>query len=831
MVKDRSVAVLWLGLCLAACAWAQTGAANAPAGMAMGPRLTAVAPTLSSASVADRFREIAYELAQSPRITGPQADQAMIFLIAARRLDSEAGQIEPLLLKLAIHQKTRDYSRQVLGWLQRYVSEGADRAIISDAIVYLLDRQTSAQGREDMLAQLARTIGNRNAAVDSDLATLLGRQMVEKGDARAARFYFLQAYKSNKYNPIAFAKLAELAPNEIGPAAYLEHLRLLVRENPLDMDAVLNLAQYAERLELYDVAAGTFHCEARLFRYLQPTEPLPSAIYLPWAIACYNSPRHQQVCVEIAAGVRSEGHFDLVLEAVAGRAAARAGRTEDAQRILSEAEQRALQFIRNGPGQDIAPARELGPKQMAWFYCFAALDGVKALEWANKGYSVEPNEPTAGSLLAYALSMNGRLEWTKALLESFGHNQIADVVQGQVQLAEGDKAGAIATLAGAVAKDPGSLAAERARELLREQGGEYRPPVDARAVIGYLANDLQQTVVPQFVRPQEQLELQFDVRGSEFAYGAAIEGAVAVLNQGPEPLVITENGLFTGRLRVDVRVSGDLEQNIPELVSQTTRTSLVVPAGRSAAAAVRLSTGRLRQLLLDHPQASLDLEFTLYIDPVVSDKGAVRNRLAEVEPVTVKVRRPGLDLNAQYVRNRFNSIASGQQKQKLLTGQLFTGLLKEQQAMEREGTLYAYRSAEWLPAMLRSGLVNEPGLLLGGGEEQWVVQVNTMADMLSLSLDQELAAAVGRNLSHSQWPVRLMAAYLLATSSAGDFDKVLDWMGRQDHSDLVRSMAAALGSPVPGSPAPGSTVPSAVTPRRVDTADPSTLPGAFRLLR
>jgi len=836
MVKDRAVAVLWLGLCLTAYAWAQAGPANAPGGTALDRRLTGTAETLSSASVAERFREIAYELAQSPRITGPQADQAMIFLIAARRLSGQAEQIEPLLLKLAIRQKTRDYSRQVLGWLQRYVSAEADRAIIADAIGYLLERQDSAQGREDMLAQLVETIGNRNAAVDSDLATLLGQQMVEKGDTKAARFYFLQAYKSNKYNPLAFAKLAELAPNEIGPAAYLEHLRLIVRENPLDMDAALNLAQYAERLEMYDVAAGTYHYAAMLFRYRHPNEPLPPVIYLPWAIACYNSPQQQQVCVEIAAGVRSEGHFDLVLEAMAGKAAAKAGRAEEAQRILAEAEQRALQFIQNGPAQNLAAAGELGPKQMAWFYCFAAPDGVKALDWANKGYSVEPNEPMAGSLLAYALSMNGRLEWTEPLLGSFGHNQIADVVQGQVQLAQGDKAGAIATLAGAVAKDPGSLAAERARALLREQGGQYRPPVDARAVIGYLTNDLQQTVVPQFVRPEQQLEVQFDVRGSEFAYGAPIEGAVAVRNQGAEPLVITENGLFTGRIRVDVRVSGDLERDIPDLVSQTIRTSLLVPAGRSAATAVRLSTGRLRQLLLDHPQASLDLAFTLYIDPVVDEKATVRNRTAGVEPVTVTVRRPGLDLSAQYVRNRFDSIASGRQAQKLLTAQLFSGLLKEQQAMEREGPLYAYRFAEWLPEMLRSGLAGDSGLLLGADEGQWIVQVNTMADLLSLSLDQDLAGVVGRNLSAAQWPVRLMAAYLLATDSVGSFDKVLEWMARQDDSDLVRSMAAALRSPAASSAGLGSTAPGAtelrtVTPGRGKATDPATLPGGFRLLR
>jgi len=822
MVKERSVAVLWLGLCLVACARAQTRAANAPIGQLAGGLTPRTSATLFSPSVADRFWELGHELAQSPQITGPQADQAIILLIAARRLDSQAAYIEPLLLKLAIQHKDRDYSRQVLTWLQQYVSEGADRAIISDAIAYLLSRQDSAQGRQELLAQLVRVIGNKNAAIDSELAMLLGQQMLDKGDGKAARFYFLQAYKSNKYNPLAFAKLAELAPNEIGPAAYLEHLRLIVRENPLDMDAVLNLAQYAEMLQLYDVAAGTYRYAAELLQYLNPAEPLPPHIYLPWAIACYNTQDQQPLCLEIAEHVRGRGRFDILLEAVAGRAAARAGKAEEAQRIFAQAEMKAQQLLQVSPGQALldsvggAPgANRVSATQLAWFYCFAAPDKEKALDWANKGYSAEPNTPTGGAVLAYALSMNGQLEWAKPLLESFGQNQIADLVQAQVLLAQGDKAGAIATLAGAVTKDPGSLAAERARAMLGEQGAQYRPPVDARAVISYLANDLQQTVIPQFAPPGQRLELQMDVRGGEFAYGTPIEGTVAVLNKALEPLVVTENGLFTGRIRVDVRVSGDLQQEISELVSQTIRTSLVVPSGRSAAATVRFSTGKLRQVLLDHPQASLDLEFTLYVDPVTSADGSVHNRLAELEPVTVTVRRPGLDLSGQYVRNRFKSLASGQNAQKLRTAQLFAGLLKEQAVMAERGTLYRHRYAEWLPEFLRSALVSESGLLLGEGKEEWIVKANTMSDMLSMPIDRELATVVARNLNCPEWPVRLMAVYLLATGAGGDFEKVLDWVAQQDSNELVRSMAVVLRTSQP----------------RVSSVPLRSGPGGFQLLR
>ena len=70
----------------------------------------------------------------------------------------------------------------------------------------------------------------------------------------------------------------------------------------------------------------------------------------------------------------------------------------------------------------------------------------KAVLWANQAYSVEPNSPAAGALLAYALGMNNQLSWAKPLLTSFEHTQIADLVQAQIHIADGDKTNAIQTL-------------------------------------------------------------------------------------------------------------------------------------------------------------------------------------------------------------------------------------------------------------------------------------------------------------------------------------------------------------------------------------------------
>ncbi len=794
MFRDRSVVALLTAVLLACNVRAQAPSPwPAVASPPVTPRADA-SDRLRSSSAADRFVQIAGELTHALDVDGPAIDQAVVLLIAAKRLDPQASGVEPLLLRLATRSTTKDYSAQILAALQSYVSEQADRAVVAEAIRYLLSRQNSQDGRERVLEDLVRRIGNRNAAVDSELATALGLVMQQKADAQRAKFYFLQAYNSNKYNTLAFAKLAEVAPNEIGPAAFLEHLRLAFREKPLDAEAVRNFALYAQRLGLYQVAAEAFRYGAELFRHQRPAEPLPSGIYLPWAIACYNAEGSQDICLQIAESVRRQGQFDLLLEATAARAAARLGNQQEARRLLDQAGQQAERILSLGQGQSsgVTLTRPLTSKDLAWFYCFADPNPVKALDWANKSYSVEPNSPDAGALLAYALGMNGQLEWAKPVLQSFEHNQIADIVQAQIQLVEQDKAGAIATLRTAIGKDPGSLAAERAGEILRTIGSAYVPPVDPAGMTTYLHQNLGQTLIPAFLPPAKRFEVQFGARGSELAYGGDIDATVTITNRGVEPLVVTENGLFAGRIRVDARVGGDIQREIPNLVVETIRTALTVQPGRSLSTSVRLSTGLLRRILLDYPQANLEIQFTLYLDPVTTPEGLIRNGIADLEPVTIVVRRPKVDVTAAYVRSRVDSLSSEQEAQKVRTSQLFTGLLREQHAMAQHGTLYPYRYAAWLPDLLRSALLKDPGLLLSQDERDWAVKVNATADLLSMPLDQELTAAAGKNLHHGQWPVRLMTVYLLGTTQGSDFDRVLDWMAGSDASDLVRAMAAAL---------------------------------------
>ena len=790
---------------------------------------------LFSPSVSQKFYEIGYELGNSEDVSPKQAQQAIIFLAATTALDSKAKHALPEIIKLTCRPRPPlpgqikapsgalwtepDYSALVLNVFIDYMDQYADLAGATQAISYLLEQTDSREQREGLLNALLVNLQGKNAALDSELATLLGLLAAEKADYNTALSFFKQAYDNNKYNRLSFAKLADLAPEQITPAVYLEHLKLAMSENPLDMQAALRLAQYAEKLQLYQLAADTYKYCADLFTFrrqapyeLQPAKSLPAYIYLPWAMSSYNTQRNQHICLQIAKQVRQTGRFDLILEAIAGKAAIKIGNTDEANRIFQNIEQNT-----------ITSSQSTTASQLAWFYCFVIPDAAKALDWANKAYSTEPNSQTTAAILAYCLVMNGQTDWAKTLIDSavrrpvgYQHNQIADLAAAQIQLHNAQKAPAIETLKAVIASDPGSLEAEKAREILTHLSHDYIHPIDPDVVLMELTKTLgcrPEEIVPPFVEPQNIITLQINTRGSRFSYGSNINGSLAITNNSSQPLIVSNNALFKGNIRVDANVTGDLNKMIPNLLTIKTQPTSPIEPGRSLLIPLRLFTGELRQLLLTHPQASLDIEFTVFIDPVTTDEGP-KNALPGIEPTRTLLKRPGVEISHKFLQNRLNSLSRGYQGQKIKTAQLFVGLLAEQHAMADRQPPYKLAHADWMPAVLKSALVHNLA------DTDWVIKTHTMAAMLSLPMDYELINAVAENLNDTHWPTRMMAIYLLAKAQDTNFKKVLDWMAKHDSNKLVRDIATALGATVPELQEP-TTQPPPEIPEKQPPADES----------
>lgn len=766
-----------------------------------------------SPSAALAFYDIAQELekpkSENSRISQQQIEQAMVFLSAAAQLDNQAEYFLPDLIKVACRSEAplslglaklygrtidpndpakviepKDNTQLIIGLLSQYVNQESDLQVVRKAVDCLLDQLDTREQREQMILKLLNQLRKKNDVLESELCTSVGLLLAERADFNAAQSYFLIAVDKNKYNRLAFDKLYELAGENVNAASYLEFLRYRLRENPLDLQSALAFAGQARNLEIFQTAANAYEYCVSLFEYLYPNESLPQYIYLPWALSSYNSLRNPHEVIEIAERVSGEGIFDIILQTVAAKAAEKLGDDRLAAEMLNSAERTAAQLYLSTGADRTAIAQ-----QLAWFYCFGKVEPADAIDWANRVYAAEPNNPNAAALLAYAFVINEQPNWAKPFFETYKPNLVLNLAKAQVELTDANNTDAIEILNSVITSAPESLEAQKARQILKELNSVYVPQTDPELVQSTLETTFGVDIVPVFRKPSEIFEAQLKIRGDKFAYGSDFRTSVIITNISSEPIIISEYGLLKGNIRIDAKVSGDLSKTIPELVSMQIQPSQPVNPGSTLIIPVTLRTGRLKELLMQHPQASLEMEFTLYLDSVVLADGTVANRLEDITPVTTSIGRPGINLTAQFLRSQLSSLKRRRQSQN--TAMLFAGLLMEEHLMAGREPSYPYKYSDWMPDLLKSGLVYNLA------NDDWVSRVYTMNAILALPLDFELIEAASENLADERWPVRMMALYLLAGNESMNFDRVLDHTAKYDQEQLVRDMAVALGGTAP----------------------------------
>ncbi|MHC5061599.1 MAG: hypothetical protein ACYTFK_11020 [Planctomycetota bacterium] len=748
------------------------------------------------------FHKLAYELYTAAEPDSKESNQAVIFLDAAINLDTKATYIFPDILNLCSQFVEKDYSTAIDWAFDNYADEKADLEVTKRAVRYLLEKLNSRKEREEKLTSLLKDMEEKNPVLTSELMTQLGLLSAEKGDNVSAANYLSKAYSLNTYNRIAFSKLAEIAEQvgqKVLPVAYAKDLRLAMGANPLNIQAFLDFAQFTEKHQMYYIAAASYEYLAELFKYLYPQKNLPASIYLPWALASYNTPRGQGRCLDLARKVRRDGQFDIVLEAIAARAAQKTGDMAQSRQILEAAGQKAEKML----AQD-AQAPTITAEQLGWFYCFGWPDTEKALAWANRAYSANPDAESTKSVFAYALAINKQTQLAAELVADFyDRNQIAALTQAMVQLAGENKTAAIETLKAAVAMDPGSLAGEKANKLLAENGSEYVSSSQPEMILVFLRNQFGERIVPPFSLADKIISTKLSLNGSDFFYGTEFGAKLMITNQSPEPVTISNNGLFKGGIRVDADVRGDIKAHFPNLITKKVRPSQAIEPRYYAAIPLDLMTGELRKLLLTHPQASVEIEFTVYLDPVTGKDGRVRNAINRLEPVKAVAKRPGVIITRNYLMQRLDVLAKGQVGQKLRAAELFAGLLMEQRAMAKSSFSYrlTYVEEALLSDAVRKCLA----------DEDWKVKLQTMAALEPFpgTLDYDLTRIVSENLNDSHWPTRMMALFLLSSFQGDSFKPVLDWTAKYDRSIAVRNMAINLGGQIPQQ----ATQPPPLTPK------------------
>ncbi|MGB8225710.1 MAG: hypothetical protein WCE45_02410 [Sedimentisphaerales bacterium] len=756
-----------------------------------GPDLAAVSETskqgeLLSPLAAKTFYDIGYELYTAKDADFTSAEQAIIFFDAAVALDSKAGYVLPDIINIAWQYPDENFSDAVKLAMNEYIDRSADLEVASKAVGYLLERLDSRERRQELLTKLLYQFQQKNTMFASDISAQLGFLTAETADATNAQMYLVKAFTANKYNRLAFAKLAELADKGGQPLpdiSYLQNLRFAVRANPLDFDSAIRFAQYTEMLGLYEPASAAYEYCVDLLKYLSGPNSIGPDIYRPWLLNCYNARQYSQ-CRQILSEIRDKGIFDVQAEAITSAAISQGGDKDSSDAILAAIKAHSNKIL---AGKLKVSSAEL--EDFVWFYSFVAdVNADQTLTWATKAYDAEPNSVNAASLFAYALAMNNQTELAGSMLEKIGTpTRTAELAKAIVLLQRQDVISATGLLKKVVETAPGSFEAQKAKAKLKELGAEYIPPIDSAAIVTVLQNDFGQAIFSQFVEPQKMVSVEFNIKGNTFSYGSEITGNLVIINKYTEPIVVCPDAMIKGNIRIDAKIAGDFTEQIPALIVKTVRPSYEIKPGDALFIPLRLDTGKVKCILDCHPQAQLNLEYTAYIDPQITANGRITNALA-IKPAKVIIARQKLNLNTHYLQQRFEAIKKGHQGQKAKSAQLFAGLLAEQQNFRRSGPAYRFIYAE--PQLLSSALAKCLS------ENDWILKVQTIAAMQILKLDYRLTEVISEELENPNWPVRLIAVFSLAQNKDEKFMPVLSWVAKNDPHPLVKGLAAALSGNV-----------------------------------
>ncbi len=759
----------------------------------------AISEGLLSSLTARTFYDIGYELYTAKDADFLSAKQAIIFFNAAISLESRANYVLSDIINIAWQYPEENFSDAVKLAIREYIDRSADLEVSSKAVGYLLQRLNSREQRQQLLEKLLNQFKRKNIMFASDLLTQLGLLTAETGDAVEAQTYLVKAFSANKYNRLAFAKLAELAEaggQPLPDIVYLQNLRYAVRANPLDIDPALRFAKYAQILGLSEPASAAYGYCADLLKYLSGRQSLGPDIYRPWILNCYNARQYRQ-CSQILQQLRDKDIFDMQVEATAWAAAKLAGDEKNRKAILSGIQTRSNEIL---AGRLRASSSEL--EDFAWFYSFLAdVNANQALVWATKAYDADPNSLNAASLFAYAMVINNQNDLADSVLEKIGTTtQPAAIAKATILLQKQDTGSATDLLSRVVNTDPGSFEAQKAKAKLKELDPNYASGINAEAFMTALQNDFGRKIFSRFVEPEKMVSLELKVKGSVFSYGSEITGNLVIINNYSESMVVGPDAMLKGNIRVDARIVGDFTEQIPALIAKTVRPSYEIRPGNALFIPLRLDTGRVKYILDCHPQAQLTLEYTAYIDPQTDANGQIRNALP-IKPATVVVSRRKVDINTRYLQQRLDTIRKGHQGQKAKSAELFAGLLAEQQEFRRTGPAYRFIYAE--PQILSSALARCLS------EDDWILKVQTIAAILKLKLDYRLTDTISAELNNDNWPVRLIAVLALSKNQTKKFKPVLSWTAKNDPNPQVRDLASVLSDgSKPGSDGSGSIEPA-----------------------
>lgn len=647
-------------------------------------------------------------------------------------------------------------------------------------LILLGERFEQLQTAERRLEFCRRHLGQHTlpAPLASELNRWLAQTYRGTGETDLARKHARQAVDLYPFNFTAWELLFDLQDALPGPVEHAKRRLAAIAANPSLTGETWALARLLDSLSLHDRAAVWYFGALAALARFDPDPAVANALLLDLARSYHDAGSFDDALKFSQQVVQADpGFYDARLLLI--ETARRAGRRE----IVAE----QIAVLRKQLAESEADVRQSrdapGAARVAWFHVDCDPQPEKALAFAEIALSAAPDDRQVRRVHGLALLAARRpAEARKALAPltaGADADQLAAWGLAKALLDLDERDAALTVLRDAEQLRRSGMAYERVVESLEQLGAAALPPPDRSRVLAVL-DEFDRDVLDFPVNPGRYLRLSAVMVNPTPRFAERWRCRFTLANQGTFPITIGPGQMVAGSLLVsaDVHVPGldPIEGYLPLSLARRH----VLNAGEHVEVEQTLDVGPLARVAAMMPQRSLEVAFTVVLDPE-QPQGRRKSRLGDELVVSARLHRQKVAYTPAVIRPLENAGRSGTPPRRIEALRTMAALLAERLAAMRGQFDYepVRIDKKGLEAVLRQSL----------GDPDPMVRACALDSLVMLPLDEDRVQAAAPLLSDSHWLVRLVAVDTLAVRQGPVFRPVAERLAESDPDPLVRELA------------------------------------------
>lgn len=635
----------------------------------------------------------------------------------------------------------------------------------------LQDHQTAEARAAFVKAQLGRK--PLSPAVASELHRQLARHHFQRQETQSAAGEVEKALRLNPMN-VAARDLAYQMFRETEPALQrVETALQLISINPTQANLVWDLAALLDRLSLHQQAQQWYRRAIELHRQAN-AGAVPAEFQHKLAVSYANAGDFAGAKKAVDAVLRTDSSL-LTPRLLRARVLTELGQADAAAADL-DAAAKAYGSMIDGvfKEKDFDAAAEI-----AWFYCYHRPDPKRALDIATLAVSDPRPSLLAEVAYGYALRLNGRNEEAiEALTPLADIDQLAAYELAVVQIEQGKRALAVATLQKAATIQYSGIAHDLIRDLLASSGEKPPEPPSQDKVLAALKK-FRQDVFDYPRRPGDFLKVEMRFEVDRLSPAGPVNVAFRLANIGPFPITFGEGFMAMPLVALTTRIGGESVATYENYLQVLMNGRPTLLPGDVFEKTLAIDVGPVREHLRRTVAHSVPIEVTAMFDPVYGKSG-LTGGLGTIAVGPIQTVRTALDVSPE------GMIVLLEQARSATVG-------GRARAAEQIGAILAAAQSGLPDAMCNALPIDALQEALAGlvSDRAWQVRAHAVVAAGWSPLSKGVTVAAAACVRDKKPVVKVLAVRLFAEQHGEKFKEVLEQLRNSDPSPFVRMMATS----------------------------------------